>query len=185
VSPKLVLAGLAVLAVVMVGVARITGGNGAKPHPLGTEVVVGHIDVSEGEPGVRTQIGLTVRGVRTGTQQQLAENGLRVGSEAKDATPYYVDARFVNRGPNAVKRNLSVGLEDSSGKLVRLTLIFGAGDRPFKPCPENNKGMLQPGESYETCTLILVPDGVDVGKVYFLSDNGPGRQPEFVYWATE
>jgi hypothetical protein len=186
VSPKLAaVVGLAALALVMVGVARLTGGDGAKPHPLGTEVVVGHTDVSGGQPGVRTRIGLTVLAVRKGTQQELRANGLRVDPEDESATPYYVEARFANKGPNAVKRNLTVGLEDSDGNLIPSTLVFGLGDEPFEPCPTIAEGTLQPGESYESCTLVLVPDGVDVGKVEFLSDEGPGEEPEFVYWAIE
>jgi hypothetical protein len=178
----LVLAGLAALGLVMVGVARITGGNGAKPHPLGTEVVVGHTDASR---DVSTQIGLTVLAVRTGTQAELAANGLRVDPEDRTATPYYIDARFVNKGTNAVTRGLSVGLVDSDGNLIPSTLIVGVGSEPFKPCRRISKGMLKPGESYESCTLVLVPDGVDVGKVQFLSDRGPNEEPKFVYWATE
>jgi hypothetical protein len=96
VSPKLAaLVGLAGLAAVMVGVARITGGNGAKPHPLGTEVLVGHTDYSEGQSGVWTRIGLSVLAVRTGTREDLEA----IGHEDKDVTPYYIDARFVNKGP--------------------------------------------------------------------------------------
>lgn len=177
-----VIAGLAVLGAVMVGVAQLTGGNGAKPHPLGTEVVVGHMDARR---GVRTQIGLTVLAVRTGTQAELAANGLQVDPEDRTATPYYVDARFANKGPNAIGRSLSVGLEDSDGNLISPTLIFGLGDEPFEPCRRISEGSLKPSESYESCTLLLVPDGVDVAKVEFLSDNGPDAEPEFVYWATE
>ena len=54
-----------------------------------------------------------------------------------------------------------------------------------EPCPEIFEGTLKPGESYESCTLVLVPEGVDVAEVHFLSDNGSDRAPEFVYWATE
>lgn len=180
-----VLVGLAALALGMVALARVTGGDGAKPHPLGEEVVVGHVDASGGQPGVRTQIGLTVLAVRKGTQQELAANGLEVEPEDESATPYYVDARFANRGRNAVKRNLRVGLEDSEGNLIPSTLVFGLGDEPFEPCPTITEGTLKPGESYESCTLVLVPDGVDPARVEFLSDRGPGEEPEFVYWAVE
>jgi hypothetical protein len=180
-----VLAALAVVAGVMIGLARVTGGNDGEVHPLGTEVVVGHNDLSGGEPGVRTQIGLTVLTVRTGTQDELAANGLRVDPEDRTATPYYVDARFANKGSNAVKRSLDVGLEDSEGNLVPRTLIFGVGSGSFEPCNEVSKGTLKPGESYESCTFVLVPDGVDIDKVHFLSDHGPDEPPEFVYWATE
>jgi hypothetical protein len=184
-KPLLVVGGLAVLAAVMVGVAQLTAGDDEDVHPLGTEVVVGHNDVSGGQPGVRTQIGLTVLAVRTGTQQELEENGLEVDPEDETATPYYVEARFANRGPNTVKRNLDVGLEDSDGNLVPRTLIFGAGGGSFEPCEEVTQGTLKPGESYESCTLVLVPEGVDVARVHYLSDEGPDEPPEFVYWATE
>jgi hypothetical protein len=172
----------------MVGVARITGGSGAMPDPLGTEVVVGYADVSGGQRGVRTQIGLTVLAVRRGTQEELEANGFQVDSEDKDATPYYIDARFANNGRGAVKRNLGLGLEDSGGDLVRWPLlIFRRSNKTFEPCSEVNDGTLEPGESYKSCTLVLVSEDVDVAKakVYFLSDNGPNKEPEFVYWATE
>jgi hypothetical protein len=186
VTPKLlVVGGLAALAVAMVVLARFTGGDGAKLHPLGSEVVVGHTDVSGGLPGVRTRIGLTVLAVRTGTQQELAANGLEVEPEDRSATPYYVDARFANRGPKAVAKNLSVGLEDSDGNRIPSTLLFDFGGEPFERCPRTTEGTLRPGESYESCTLVLVPDGVEVGRVEFLSDRGPDQEPEFVYWAVE
>jgi hypothetical protein len=184
-KPIVVLGGLAALAAVMVGVAQITGGDGAKPHPLGTEVVVGHKDSSGGEPGVRTRIGLTVLAVRKGTPEELVANGIRVDPEDEKAIPHYVDARFANKGPRAVTRNLDVGLEDSEGNLVPRTLIFGIGAEPFEPCKEVTRGKLRPGESYESCTLVIVPDGAEVEKVHFLSDQGPDEPPEFVYWATE
>ena len=67
----------------MIGLARKTGGDGAKPHPLGTEATVGHVDRSAGDPGVRTQIGLTVLAVRKGTQEELTANGLEVDKRPK------------------------------------------------------------------------------------------------------
>jgi hypothetical protein len=186
VSPKVVaVVGLAVLAGAMVALARVTGGDGAKPHPLGTEVVVGHTDASGGPPGVRTRIGLTVLRVRKGTQQELAANGLRVDPEDESATPYYVDARFANKGPNAVGRTLRVDLEDSDGNRIPATLVFDFGGEPFEPCRAAAEGSLKPGESYESCTLVLVPDGLDPVRVEFLSDRGPDEEPEFVYWAVE
>ncbi len=177
--------GLAALAVAMIALARVTGGDGAKPHPLGEEVVVGHTDLSGGQPGVRTRIGLTVLAVRKGTQQELAANGLEVEPEDETATPYYVDARFANKGPNAVKRGLSVGLEDSDGNRIPSTLLFDFGNEPFEPCRRISEGTLRPGQSYESCTFVLVPDGVEPARVEFLSDRGPDEEPEFVYWAVE
>jgi len=182
----LVLSGLAVLAAVMVGIAQLTGGEDATLHPLGTEVVVGYQEPKDdGSSGERTQFGLTIVAVRRGTQEELEANGIEVEPEDRTATPYYVDARFTNRGPSAVERAPSVGLEDSDGNTFRSLIVFGGGVEPFEPCPEASGGGLEPGGSGESCSLILVPDGLDVAKVYYLSDHGPDKEPEWVYWAPE
>lgn len=157
--------GLALLGALMVGVAQITGDSGPTGHPLGAEVVVGHVDA-----GMRTQIGLTVLRVRKGLPRE-------------EGVPYFVDARYANKGPNAATRNLSVGLEDAHGDLIRRPIFVG--DDRFVPCREIREGRLEPGESYESCTFFLVPESVDVGLVYFLSDKGPDQPPELVYWATK
>jgi len=43
------------------------------------------------------------------------------------------------------------------------------------------EGELAPGESFETCTLFLVPKGREPSKVSFLP-NDPGAETDFVYW---
>jgi hypothetical protein len=180
-----VLVGIAILAAGIVGLARITGDNSGKAHPLGTEVVVGMVDVgSDGRADARAQVGLTVLSVRQGTQEELSASGLEVEPEDRSAMPYYVAARFANRGPNALQQFSGIGLEDSDGNLIGRTLIFDFGDFRFEPCPEEDEGTLAAGERLETCSLFLVPDGVDVAKVSFLSDRGPRKEPEWVYWAT-
>ena len=184
-SRRVVVGSLAVLAAAMVALAQLTGRDGAEPHPLGTEVTVGHVDFGGGQRGVRTQIGLTVLAVRTGTQAELEAHGFRVDADDSDSTPYYIDARYVNKGPNPVRRNLSVGLTDSEDKLIPRPILLDLGAEPFEPCREVSRGTFRPGESYASCTLALAPEGVDVAKVHFLSDNGSGKEPEFVYWATE
>lgn len=163
------------------------GGGGGETHALGEQAPVGfgERDDKGAYTGVRTTIGLTVLEVRTGTQAELEKHGFEVDAEARDATPYYVDARFENQGGQAVKRNLDVSLEDSDGNLIGRTLVFNYGDKPYPPCTEVTKGTLKPGQSYESCTLFLVPEGVEVGKVSYLSDNGPDKEPEFVYWEAE
>jgi len=138
-----------------------------------------------GTTKVRTTIGLTVLAVRKGTHEELAEHGFEVDAESRDTTPYYVDARFENQGDQTIKRNLDVSLEDSDGNLIGRTLVFNYGNKPYKPCMEVTEGRLKPGESYESCTLFLVKEGVEVGKVSYLSDNGPDKEPEFVYWESE
>lgn len=159
------------------------GDGGGEALALGQKAVVGHVELTgTGKRGKTTQVGLTVLRVRKGTQEELKKNGLTVGKDSQDTVPYYVDARFENQGTQTVKRSLDVSLEDSDGNLIGRTLFFNYGDRPFPPCTEITEGAFKPGESYESCTLTLVPDGVEVGKVSFLSDKGADTPPEFVYW---
>ena len=170
-----------VLAVLITGLAACGGGGGGggDAHPLGEKATVGY---SQTDPQARTMLGVTVLAIRKGTQQQLEDGGYEVDEDARDTTPYYVDVRYENQGQSTVKRNLPISLEDSDGNLIGSTLIFNYGGEPFMPCTDVNEGELAPGQSYESCTLFLVPEGKDVGKVSFLSDNGPGNEPEFVYW---
>jgi hypothetical protein len=170
------LLGLALLGAAMVGLAQITGRNGARGHPLGTEVVVGH---------AQGRIGLTVLDVRKGTPAQLEANGFRLNDEESEATPYYIDARIVNRASNSIDRNLHLGVEDSRGRLIRSPILLRFSEKPFELCPETGKGTLKAGESFEACTLVLVPEGRELEKVYFLSEKGPAEEPELVYWATK
>jgi hypothetical protein len=161
-------------------------GEDVQVHPLGGEAIVGYNERTDtGERGVSTRLGITVLRVRQGTHEELRQSGFEADPEDQNTTPYYVDARYENQGPNAVTRNLSVSLEDSDGNLIGSTLIFNFGDSPLEACPQVNEGTLAPGESYESCTLFLVPEGVNIGRVSFLSDNGPNQEPEFVYWETE
>jgi hypothetical protein len=81
-----------------------------------------------------------------------------------------------------VKRNLGVSLEDSEGNLIGSTLVVDYGDQGFPPCEDVSEGKFEPGDSYESCTLFLVPEGIEVGQVSFLSDKGADTEPEFVYW---
>lgn len=155
------------------------GGGGGEALPLGTEAVVGY---AQHDPAVRTTLGVTVLRVREGTHAQLTEAGYEVDEDARDTTPYFVDVRYENQGDATVNRNIGISLEDSDGNLIGSTLIFNYGGKPFEHCTKIDKGKLAPGESYESCTLFLVPEGVDVGKVSFLSDRGAGEEPEFVYW---
>jgi hypothetical protein len=171
-----------VLALTMVAAGSVAtacgGGGGSKALPLGTEATVGY----QQSRGARTTLGVTVLAVRQGTQEQLKQGGYEVDPENRSTTPYYVDVRYKNQGDQTVKRDVSVGLEDSDGNLIGSTLIFDFGGKPFGRCRNVSGGTLAPSESFEDCTLFLVPEGVDVGKVDFLSDEGPGKEPRFVYW---
>jgi hypothetical protein len=180
-----VVAGLAVLALAMVGLARLTGGDDGSAHPLGTEIAVGYSDPTDAAAGTRTRLGLTILAVRRGKPADLEANGIEVDPEDRTSTPYYVDARWVNKGSEAVDQDLSVGLEDTEGATLSHLLVIGGSDEPFGPCPSPPSGKLAPGETIETCSLVLVPEGLEVERVYFLSDNGPDAEPEWVYWRVD
>jgi hypothetical protein len=162
------------------------GEGGDDVRALGDSAVVGYNEPDEsGGRGVSTKLEITVLDVRQGTQDELSDAGFEVDEEDRDTTPYYVDARYENVGDGTVKRNLDVSLEDSDGNLVGSTLIFDYGNKGFPSCENVTEGKLGPGDSYESCTLFLVPEGIEVGKVSFLSDMGADTPPEFVYWAVE
>lgn len=160
------------------------GGGGGSTHALGEKVVVKHTEIAAGANAPTATLGITVLGVRKGTQDDLKQAGFRVDPEDQNKTPYYVDARFENRGAQAIKRNLDVSLEDQDDNLINSTVIFNYGGRRFDKCPDVNEGQLAPGKSYEGCTLFLVAPGREPSKVSFLPHD-PGKATDFVYWEVE
>ena len=164
------------LALVAVGIALLTGGDDGDGdgdgdvHALGETAVVEYTPTtSSGEPGTPTTLAITVTDVREGTQEELTQGGLEVDAEDESATPYYVDARYENRGQAPVDRRIDVTLEDSDGESLPSTVVFDFGGKPFKPCVDVNEGKLGAGESFEDCTLVLVPEGRDANTVLFVS----------------
>ena len=155
------------------------GGGGGANHPLGAEAVVEHTEL--GGAKAKTTLGITVLRVRKGTQQELKDAGFSLDPSEQSTTPYYVDARFTNKGSNAIERSLSLSLEDQDGNLISSTVIIELGGTPFQKCRKNTEGELAPGKSFQTCTLFLVPKGREPSKVSFLP-NDPGNETEFVYW---
>lgn len=167
----------------MLLVLAACGGDGGEVHALGETVTVGYNERTDtGARGVDTSLEITVLSVEEGSHDDLTDAGFEVDAEDRDTTPYYVHARYENVGDETVERNVGVGLEDSDGNLIGSTLVFDYGDKGFPPCESVDGGDFAPGDSYESCTLVLVPDGVDVGRVSFLSDEGADAEPEFVYW---
>jgi hypothetical protein len=161
------------------------GSGGEEVLALGEEAVVEYTETAEGgTPSAATTLGATVLGVRQGTQEELSQGGLEVDPEDRNATPYYVDVRYENEGQNEVTRNLNVSLEDSDGNSLPTTLVFDFGGEPFEPCTEVSEGTLAPGESYESCTLTLVPEGADVARVLFVSQKA-NAEIVFSYWDAE
>lgn len=158
-------------------------GEGGEVHALGETVTVGYNQRTDtGARGVDTSLEITVVSVEEGSHDDLTDAGFEVDAEDRNTTPYYVHARYENVGDGTVERNVGVGLEDSDGNLIGSTLVFDYGDKGFPPCESVDEGEFAPGVSYESCTLVLVPEGVEVARVSFLSDEGADAEPEFVYW---
>jgi hypothetical protein len=166
-------------------VACGSSSSGGTLLALGTEAVVGYsVQASGSTPAVDTSLGVTVLAVRPGTQAELEAGGFTV--EDKDSTPYYVNTRYSNKGKGPLPRNLSVGMEDTKGNSVPTTLIMDLSGTPFAPCTDHNDSAttLEPGDSYETCTLFLVPKGTRLAKVRFVSQSSDATIT-FTDWATK
>ena len=162
------------------------GGDGSEVHALGETATVGYNQRTDaGARGVDTELEITVLHVEEGSQSDLTDAGFEVDAEDRNTTPYYVHVRYENVGDGTVERNVDVSLEDSDENLIGSTLVFDYGDRGFPPCESVDEGEFAPGDSYESCTLVLVPEGVEVERVSFLSDEGADAEPEFVYWEVE
>ena len=114
--------------------------------------------------------------MRQGTQQELEEGGFRLDPDEKELTPYYVDARFENQGGQTIERQMRPGLEDEDDKLISPTTIISLSGPPFEKCPRVNEGQLEPGQSYESCTLFLVPEGSEPDRASFLPPTSPERR---------
>ena len=170
---KAIIGGLVVLALIMVGVAQLTGGDDGGDGDslaLGETAVVEYTQSDDaGKPGPATDLAVTVNDVRAGTRDELTKAGFEIDDEGKNSSPYYIDARYENRGQAPVKKSISVDLEDSDGQSLPSTLVFDFGDRGFKPCQSVTEGQLKPGDSYESCTLVLVPEDSEADKVLFVS----------------
>ncbi len=157
--------------------------DGGKKLPLGTEAVVPYTVPASGTvAAVDTTIGVTVLAVRPGTQAELTAGGIQVDDNAKDATPYYVDVKYADKGTGSLKRNLSVSMEDTKGDSVPTTLIVSLGGT-FTLCADGDSSDFKPGESYEGCTLFLVPKGRKIARVRFVSQ-APDAKITFTDWAT-
>ena len=131
---------------------------------------------------VNTTLGVTVLAVRKGTQAQLEQAGFEVDPENQSATPYYIDVRYANKGKGKASRDVSVAMENSDGSSIPTTLVFDYRGKPYDNC-ENLKGALAPGQSYEDCTLFLVPKDQKVGDILFTSQSADA-EIKFTRWET-
>jgi hypothetical protein len=165
------------------GGGSVGGGGGEEDaHAMGETVSVGYADASD---QTSTTLDVTVLDVREGTQDELSEGGLEVDPEDQSSTPYYVDAKYENTGDGTVPRSMDVSLEDADGNLINSVVIFDFGDQGFAPCENVSDGNLKPGDSFEDCTLFLVPEGLEVSQVSFFATPKVGEPSVFIYWDIE
>ncbi len=160
------------------------GGDGDEKLALGQQAVVEFTTPASGDTAaVNTTLGVTVLAVRKGTQAELEQAGFEVDPENRTATPYYVDVRYANQGNGKASRDNSVAMEDSDGNSIPTTLVFDYRGKPYDKCA-NVRGALAPGQSYEDCTLFLVPEDRDVGDILFTSQSADA-EIKFTRWEPE
>lgn len=156
------------------------GGDGSSLLTLGEEAVVSHADSSVAG-ATPTTLGVTVLALRQGTQQELEDGGFSLDPDEKELVPYYLDARFANKGDTPIERSMRPSLEDGDGNLLSPTTIISLGGPPFEQCARVSDGQLEPGDSYESCTLFLVDPDTTPSRASFLP-YVPGESTDFVQW---
>ncbi len=165
------LAGLAVMATVLAGC------SGTDEHALGDAVEVDFYDGAASEPAGEGTV--TVTDVRDGSTAELEAAGYALDPDEKSATALYVEVSFENAGDTAVAPR-PVGGEDDDGQLIHALTLLDFGGGPFEPCP-GLPDEVAPGQKGDGCTIILVPPGVELARVYY----HPGADDDFVYWEAE
>ncbi len=162
-------------------VAGCGGGGDSADLALGEQASVQHAKSGSPEGTPTTTLGVTVLAVRAGTQAELEEAGFSLDPDEKELKPYYVDVRYENQGEEPIERSLGVGLRDQDDNLISETVIISLGGPPFAKCPRIKDGTLEPGDSYESCSLFLLPEDSDPDRVHFLP-YVPGVETDWVYW---
>jgi hypothetical protein len=120
---------------------------------------------------------IAVTDVREGAIEELTDGGFQLDPEELARTPLYVDVSFENTGDGEVDLR-DPGAEDADGNIITSLTILDLGDAPpFEPCPAIPK-TLAAGGTAEGCAIVLVPEGAEIEKIYFL----PGGDEDFIYW---
>ena len=96
------------------------------------------------------------------------------------ALPNYEVGEELGRGGWAVVLHARHRILEREVAVKHLPVAFGAD--PFALCNEVSTGTLDPGDSYNSCTLILVPKGRKPDRVRFVSQ-GPDNKITFTDWA--
>jgi hypothetical protein len=126
------------------------------------------VDYGTANEAKPTKVGVRALAVRKG---RIADfEGFDLDRKQRRSTPYYVDARFENRGRFALSRNLlRASLEDGSGREYRPTTLVVVGGT-FRRCPEPARSTLRPGRSFTACSVVMLPKGARPDRVRFQGD---------------
>jgi hypothetical protein len=122
---------------------------------------------------------VTVTDVVEASTDELVAAGFQLDPDEQAATAYYVEVGFDNTGDVEISPQ-DVGGEDPDGSLIRALTIIDLGAGPFAPCPGVPERVAA-GEQAEGCTVILVPEGREMERVYY----HPGGAEDFVYWRAD
>lgn len=150
-------------------------GSEPEGHPLGHEVETTFYSVLEGEkqgPGT-----VAVTDVRTGDLADLEAGGYDVDVDPATTTTLYVDVTFTNTGDAPVDLREPSGIDGDDNLVPSLTVLEYGETMPFEPCPAL-PDTLAPGASADGCSIVLVPDGVEVERISYLAD----ISEDFEYW---
>ena len=150
--------------------------QGTTAHSLGDEVDTTFYSLVEGEkqgPGT-----VAVHGVWPGEVAELVDAGFDVDVDAGTTSVLYVDMRFANDGDVPVDLREPSGI-DADGNLVPSLTVIDLGAPAFDLCPAL-PDTLEPGAAVEGCSIVLVPDDVEVEVISYLADGSE----DFVFWET-
>ncbi len=161
--------GLAALAL-----SACASAQGTTAHSMGDEVDTTFYSLVQGDkqgPGT-----VSVIGVRPGEVAELVDGGFDVDVDAATTSVLYVDVRFTNAGDVPVDLREPSGV-DADGNLVPSLTVIDLGVPTFDLCPAL-PDTLEPGAAIQGCSIVLVPDGVEVEQISYLAD----VSEDFVYW---
>jgi len=144
-------------------------------HPLGHVVDTAFYSLAEGvKQGPGT---VAVTDVRTGELVDLVAAGSDVDADPDTRTPLYVDITFANTGDVPVDLREPSGVDSTGNLAPSLTVIEVGETSRFDQCPAL-PDTLEPGASVDGCSIVLVPESLEIERISYLADTSG----DFEYW---
>jgi len=176
--------GVLMFALAAMALGACGGAAGPASLALGAEAVVEHQPYKPAD-APSSKIGITPLRLRQGTLADMEAAGFQLDPEDQSKTPWYVDVRYANKGAATVDRKLDVFLRDQNDTLINDVVVLDLfGSEEFSACPDRTDGALAPGETFESCSLFLVPSGSTPTRLSFLP-HLEGKATDFVYWSVK